>query len=211
MDPATWRTYLVTGAAHSAGRDTPSVVADALAGGIDVIQLRDKRVSARERYQTGCRLREQTERAGVPLVVNDRIDLAQAIDADGVHLGQSDLPLHVARDQLGSSAIIGVSTSTVTEARAAETAGANYLGVGAVFGTTSKDVSDEENGIGTERIEAIADAVDIPVIGIGGIDASNAASVVDAGATGVAVISAITAADDPQAATTELREAVSDG
>lgn len=211
MDPATWRTYLVTGAAHSAGRDTPSVVADALAGGIDVIQLRDKRVSARERYQTGCRLREQTERAGVPLVVNDRIDLAQAIDADGVHLGQSDLPLHVARDQLGSSAIIGVSASTVTEARAAETAGANYLGVGAVFGTTSKDVSDEENGIGTERIEAIADAVDIPVIGIGGIDASNAASVVDAGATGVAVISAITAADDPQAATTELREAVSDG
>ena len=211
MDPATWRTYLVTGAAHSAGRDTPSVVADALAGGIDVVQLRDKGVSARERYQTGCRLREQTERAGVPLVVNDRIDLAQAIDADGVHLGQSDLPLHVARDQLGSSAIIGVSASTVTEARAAETAGANYLGVGAVFGTTSKDVSDEENGIGTERIEAIADAVDIPVIGIGGIDASNAASVVDAGATGVAVISAITAADDPQAATTELREAVSDG
>ncbi len=211
MDPATWRTYLVTGAAHSAGRDTPSVVADALAGGIDVVQLRDKGVSARERYQTGCRLREQTEKAGVPLVVNDRIDLAQAIDADGVHLGQSDLPLHVARDQLGSSAIIGVSASTVTEARAAETAGANYLGVGAVFGTTSKDVSDDENGIGTERIEAIADAVDIPVIGIGGIDASNAASVVDAGATGVAVISAITAADDPQAATTELREAVSDG
>ncbi len=209
MDPATWRTYLVTGATHSAGRDTPSVVADALAGGIDVVQLRDKGVSARERYQTGCRLREQTEKASVPLVVNDRIDLAQAIDADGVHLGQSDLPLHVARDQLGSSAIIGVSASTVTEARAAETAGANYLGVGAVFGTTSKDVPDDEDRIGTGRIEAVADAVNIPVIGIGGIDASNAASVVDAGATGVAVISAITAADDPRAATTELREVVS--
>ena len=210
MSPATWRTYLVTGAAHSAGRDTPSVVADALEGGIDVVQLRDKGQSARERYQTGRRLREQTNTAGVPLVVNDRIDLARAIEADGVHLGQSDLPVEVAREQLGASAIVGVSASTVAEATAAEAAGADYLGVGAVYGTTSKAVPDEENGIGTERIEAIARAVDIPVIGIGGIDATNAAAVVDAGATGVAVISAITAADDPRAATATLREVVTD-
>ena len=210
MSPATWRTYLVTGAAHSAGRDTPSVVADALEGGIDVVQLRDKGQSARERYQTGRRLREQTNTAGVPLVVNDRIDLARAIEADGVHLGQSDLPVEVAREQLGASAVVGVSASTVAEATAAEAAGADYLGVGAVYGTTSKAVPDEENGIGTERIEAIARAVDIPVIGIGGIDATNAAAVVDAGATGVAVISAITAADDPRAATATLREVVTD-
>ena len=210
MSPATWQTYLVTGAAHSAGRDTPSVVADALEGGIDVVQLRDKGQSARERYQTGRRLREQTNTAGVPLVVNDRIDLARAIEADGVHLGQSDLPVEVAREQLGASAIVGVSASTVAEATAAEAAGADYLGVGAVYGTTSKAVPDEENGIGTERIEAIARAVDIPVIGIGGIDATNAAAVVDAGATGVAVISAITAADDPRAATATLREVVTD-
>ena len=210
MEPTTWRTYLVTGASHSAGRDTPSVVADALEGGIDVVQLRDKGQSARERYRTGLRLRDQTRAAGVPLVVNDRIDLARAIDADGVHLGQSDLPVEVAREQLGASAIVGVSASTVAEATAAEAAGADYLGVGAVYGTTSKAVPDEENGIGTERIEAIARAVDIPVIGIGGIDANNAAAVVDAGATGVAVISAITAADDPRAATGELREVVSD-
>lgn len=210
MSPETWRTYLVTGAAHSAGRDTPSVVADALEGGIDVVQLRDKGQSARERYQTGRRLREQTNTAGVPLVVNDRVDLARAIEADGVHLGQSDLPVEVAREQLGASAIVGVSASTVAEATAAEAAGADYLGVGAVYGTTSKAVPDEENGIGTERIEAIARAVDIPVIGIGGIDATNAAAVVDAGATGVAVISAITAADDPRAATATLREVVTD-
>ncbi|MBP1923059.1 thiamine-phosphate pyrophosphorylase [Halorubrum alkaliphilum] len=210
MDPTTWRTYLVTGAAHSAGRDTPSVVADALDGGIDAVQLRDKEATARQRYHTGQRLRELTEAAGVPLVVNDRIDLARAIDADGVHLGQSDLPAEVARDQLGQSAIVGVSASTVAEATTAEAAGADYLGVGAVFGTTSKDVPDEENGIDTERVKAIADAVDIPVIGIGGIDATNAGSVVEAGATGVAVISAITAADDPQAATAALREVVSD-
>ena len=200
----------MTGAAHSAGRDTPSVVAEALEGGIDVVQLRDKGQSARERYQTGRRLREQTNTAGVPLVVNDRIDLARAIEADGVHLGQSDLPVEVAREQLGASAVVGVSASTVAEATAAEAAGADYLGVGAVYGTTSKAVPDEENGIGTERIEAIARAVDIPVIGIGGIDATNAAAVVDAGATGVAVISAITAADDPRAATATLREVVTD-
>ncbi len=208
MDPTTWQTYLVTGASSSAGRDTPSVVADALDGRIDVVQLRDKEATARERYHTGRRLREQTRAAGVPLVVNDRIDLARAIDADGVHLGQSDLPVEVAREQLGPAAMVGVSASTVAEAKAAEAAGADYLGVGAVYGTTSKDVPDEKNGIGTERIEAVADAVDIPVIGIGGINASNAASVVEAGAAGVAVISAITAADDPQAATTELREVV---
>jgi len=210
MDPTTWRTYLVTGASHSAGRDTPSVVADALDGGVDMVQLRDKEATARERYHTGQRLREQTEAAGVPLVVNDRIDLARAIDADGVHLGQSDLPAEVARDQLGPSTIVGVSASTVDEARAAAAAGADYLGVGAVFGTTSKDVPDGENGIGTDRVKAVADAVDIPVIGIGGIDASNAASVIDAGATGVAVISAITGADDPRAATAALREVVAD-
>ncbi len=210
MSPHEWRTYLVTGATHSAGRSTEQIAEAAIDGGIDVIQLRYNDRSARERYRTGRRLREVTDAADVPLIVNDRIDLAAAIGADGVHLGQSDLPVDVARDQLGSSAIVGVSASTVAEATAAAAAGADYLGVGAVFSTSSKDVPDEENGIGTERIRAVADAVGIPVIGIGGIDASNASRVREAGATGVAVISAITAADDPRAATAALREVVAD-
>ena len=205
-----WQAYLVTAAGRSAGRTTPEVVAAALDGGIDVVQLRDKAATDRERYETGLRLRELTADAGVPLLVNDRIDLAAAVDADGVHLGQSDLPVSVARDRLGEDAVVGVSTSTVDEAREAAAAGADYLGVGAVYATTSKDVPDEENGIGTERVAAIADAVDLPVIGIGGIDAGNAASVVGAGATGTAVLSAITAADDPAAATADLAEAVAD-
>ena len=203
-----WQTYLVTAAGRSAGRTTPEVVAAALEGGIDAVQLRDKGSTDRERYETGLRLRELTEAAGVPLLVNDRIDLAAAVDADGVHLGQSDLPVSVAREQLGESAVVGVSASTVAEARDAEAAGADYLGVGAVYATTSKDVPDEENGIGTDRIAALAGEVDIPVIGIGGIDAGNAAPVVEAGATGVAALSAITAADDPEAATADLAEAV---
>ena len=203
-----WRTYLVTAAGRSAGRTTPEVVAAALEGGIDAVQLRDKGTDARRRYETGLEVRELTEAAGVPLLVNDRIDLAAAVDADGVHLGQSDLPVSVARERLGDSAVVGVSASTVAEARDAEAAGADYLGVGAVYATTSKDVPDEENGIGTDRIAALAGEVDIPVIGIGGIDAGNAAPVVEAGATGVAALSAITAADDPEAATAALAEAV---
>ncbi|MGM0448126.1 MAG: thiamine phosphate synthase [Methanobacteriota archaeon] len=203
-----WRTYLVTAASRSAGRTTPEIVPAALDGGIDVVQLRDKAVSDRERYETGVRLRKLTADAGVPLLVNDRIDLAAAVDADGVHLGQTDLPVAVARERLGEDTIVGVSASTVEQARAAEAAGADYLGVGAVYGTDSKDVSGDRDGIGTERVAAVADAVDLPIIGIGGIDASNAAPVVDAGATGVAVLSAITAAADPKAAAAALREAV---
>lgn len=210
MDTTEWQTYLVTAESRSAGWTTPEVVGAALDGGVDVVQLRDKATSARERYETGLRLRELTADAGVPLLVNDRIDLAAAIDADGVHLGQSDLPVAVAREQLGEDAVVGVSASTLEQARAAEAAGADYLGVGAVYGTDSKDVSGDRDGIGTERIAAVADAVELPVIGIGGIDASNAAPVVEAGATGVAVLSAITAAEDPEAAAAALRETVTE-
>jgi thiamine-phosphate pyrophosphorylase len=210
MNTTEWRTYLVTATSRSGDRTTPEVVAAALEGGIDVVQLRDKAATDRERYETGLRLRELTAEAGVPLLVNDRIDLAAAVDADGVHLGQTDLPVAVARERLGEDAVVGVSASTVEQAEAAEAAGADYLGVGAVYGTDSKDVSGDRDGIGTERIAAVADAVEIPVIGIGGIDAGNAAPVVEAGATTVAVLSAITAAEDPEAATAAIREAVTE-
>jgi thiamine-phosphate pyrophosphorylase len=205
-----WRTYLVTAASRSAGRTTPEVVAAALEGGLDVVQLRDKAATDRERYETGRRLRELTAEAGVPLLVNDRIDLAAAVGADGVHLGQSDLPVAVAREQLGGDALVGVSASTVEQAEAAAAAGADYLGVGAVYGTDSKEVSGDRDGIGVERIAAVADAVEIPVIGIGGIDAGNAAPVVEAGATGVAALSAITSAENPEAAAAALREAATE-
>ncbi|GAB7009249.1 thiamine phosphate synthase [Halorubrum trueperi] len=210
MNPTGWRAYLVTQGSLSAGRDTTSIVEAAIAGGVDAVQLRDKDRSARDRYRLGRRLRDLTAAADVPLIVNDRVDLAAAIDADGVHLGQSDLPVAVARDRLGDGAILGCSTSTVAEAEAARSAGADYLGVGAVYGTDSKDVPDATNGIGTDRVAAIADAVDVPVFGIGGIDATNADAVAAAGATGAAVISAITAAEDPEAATATLREVIED-
>jgi thiamine-phosphate pyrophosphorylase len=204
-------TYLVTQADRSVGRSTLDVVEAAIAGGIDVIQLREKNVTARERYELGRKVRERTTEAGIPLIVNDRVDLALAIDADGVHLGDDDLPLPVVRELLGEEVAIGRSVSTVADAREAEAAGADYLGVGAVFATRSKEVTDDQAEIDVERVNEIAAAVSIPCVAIGGISTANAAEVVAAGADGVAVISAITAAESPEAATRELADAVAAG
>ena len=208
MPPSNWRTYLVTQESLSAGRSTVEIVRDAIAGGIDGVQLREKKTDAAWRYDLGCELRELTAEAGVDLIVNDRVDIAAAIDADGVHVGQSDLPVTVVRELLGPDAIIGCSTSTIEQARQAEADGADYLGVGTIYGTTSKDVATNKDGVGPERVAAITDAVSIPIVGIGGITAENAGPVVEAGAVGVSVISEITQATDPAVATEALREAV---
>ncbi|MEF8782386.1 MAG: thiamine phosphate synthase [Haloarculaceae archaeon] len=201
-------TYLVTQADLSAGRTTPEVVAAAIDGGVDVVQVREKHRSAREQLAVARELRELTREAEVALVVNDRVDVATAAGADGVHLGDDDLPVEAAREQLGPDALIGRSVSTVEAAREAEAAGADYLGVGALFPTGSKDVPDEEGDLGLDVVRAVDDAVEIPFVGIGGITPENAADVVSAGADGVAVISAITATEDPEAATRRLGEAV---
>jgi thiamine-phosphate pyrophosphorylase len=204
-------TYLVTQADLSRGRTTRAVVEAAVAGGIDVVQVREKHRSAREQLAVARELRPLTAEAGVTLIVNDRVDVARAADADGVHLGDDDLPVDVARDQLGAEAVIGRSVSTVDGAREAAAAGADYLGVGAVYHTSSKDVDDEENGIGLDVVRDVDAAVDVPFVGIGGVTPENAADVVAAGADGVAVVSAITDAEDPELATRQLADAVSTG
>ncbi|WP_159902919.1 thiamine phosphate synthase [Salinirussus salinus] len=205
-------TYLVTQASLSEGRSTPEVVAAAIEGGVDVVQVREKDTPARERLAVAREVREQTRAAGVPLIVNDRVDIAVAAEADGVHLGDGDLPVAAAREQLGEDALIGRSVSTPGAAREAERAGADYLGVGAVYATGSKeDIDDEEYEVGLERVREVAEAVDIPFVGIGGVTPENAAEVVAAGADGVAVITAITAAENPVRATRKLGEAVAEG
>ncbi|PSQ44029.1 thiamine phosphate synthase, partial [Halobacteriales archaeon SW_7_68_16] len=161
------------------------------------------------RYHLGRELRALTREAGVAFVVNDRVDLALAVDADGVHLGDDDLPVSAARELLGADATIGRSVSFVDDAREAQRAGADYLGVGAVYSTASKDdIDGDEYEVGPGRVREIVDAVDVPVVGIGGITPENAGPVVEAGADGVAVITAITGADDPKAATRELGDVV---
>lgn len=208
MNQPNYGVYLVTQASLSGGRSTVDVVGAALAGGVDVVQLREKDATARERYDLGLELREMTREAGVPLVVNDRVDLARAVEADGVHLGDEDLPVPVARELLGPDAIVGRSVSSVAAAEAAVEAGADYLGVGAIYATGSKDVAEDDAEIGLDTLRAIADAVDVPVVAIGGVTVENAREVVEAGADGVAVISAITGADDPEAATRALAREV---
>lgn len=204
-------TYLVTQPSDSHERSTVEVVDAAIAGGVDIVQLREKHRSVRDRLAVGEEVRARTVDAGVPLVVNDRIDLARALDADGVHLGDDDLPISVARDQLGPEALVGRSVSTVAGAERAERAGADYLGVGAVYHTTSKETDPEQTAIGLERVSQIAERVSIPIVGIGGITHERAGDVIEAGADGVAVISEITEAADPEAATKRLGCAVADG
>jgi thiamine-phosphate pyrophosphorylase len=178
----------------------------AVEGGATVLQLRDKCGPTRDTVELGREILALTQTAGIPLVVNDRADIALAIDADGVHVGQGDLPARLARTVIGSGRVLGVSAGSIREARQAEADGADYLGVGDVFGTPSK--TDAGLPIGSAALAAIARAVSIPVIAIGGVSLQNAAAAIEAGAAGVAVISAVASAADPAQAAATLLERV---
>lgn len=201
--------YVVTGEKFAGGRTLAAVVRAAIAGGAQAVQLREKEMPLRRLLTEGACLREIARQAGIPFIVDDRVDVALALDADGVHLGQDDMPATVARRLLGPDKIIGVSAHTVAEAKAAQAAGADYLGVGAVYATTSKDDASAPGG--PQMIAAIAAAVDVPCFGIGGISATNAAAVVAAGARGVAVISAVISAPDVTAAARRVCQEIARG
>jgi thiamine-phosphate pyrophosphorylase len=194
------RLYLCTGPAP--GGDLVRAVEEAVAGGVTLVQLREKGRSSRELFTLALKLRELTRKQGVPLIINDRLDIALAAGADGVHLGQSDLPVGEARRIGGEGLVIGASAHNPEEARRAEAEGADYLGAGAVFPTESK--GDITALIGLEGLAAICGAVRIPVVGIGGIGPARLREVKAAGAAGAAVISAILSRPDTRAAAMEL-------
>ena len=198
--------YLVTDRAMAGKRDLREVVSEAIRGGVTAVQLREKALPSDEFEKIAFEIKKVVEPLGVPLIINDNIDVALAVGADGVHVGQDDMPIERARKIVGRGMIIGVSVSTVKEAIAARDGGADYLGVGPIWPTPTK--TDTPEAIGLEGIRAIRAAVDIPLVGIGGIKAKNARSVVDAGCDGIAVVSAIMAAKDPRAAAMELRNAI---
>lgn len=183
-------------------RDPVESVRLVLEGGARLVQLRAKHATARELAQMGQAIRALTRRYGALFIVNDRLDIALAVEADGVHLGQDDLPVPLARKLAGDAFIIGVSAETLEEAQRAEAEGADYLGVGPMFATTTKP--DAGVPVGPERLRAIKQVVSIPVYGIGGITSQNAPLVMQAGADGVCVISAIIGAPDPTEATRQL-------
>lgn len=199
------RVYLVLDPALTSGRSPLEIAEAALSGGITALQLRWKSGPLREMLQLGEALRALCRRYGVPFLINDRVDVAMAIHADGVHLGQEDFPPEVARRLLGPQALIGVSARTPAQAQAAETAGASYLGSGSIFPTASKA---NPVLIGLEGLAAVVRSTRLPVVAIGGVTPENAAACIRMGAAGVAVISAITQAPDPQAAARALRQAV---
>lgn len=196
--------YVITDSRLSLGRSTTEVVRRAIAGGARLIQLREKGGTDRQLVAIGQALREITSEAGAFLLVNDRVDIAQAIGADGVHLGQDDLPVALARKILGPGKIIGVSVETGAEARAAEEAGADYVATGPIFATTTKP--DAGAPYGTGLIGRIKAATSLPVVAIGGINAGNLADVVRAGADGAAMIGAIVGQTDIAGAVRELRQ-----
>ena len=195
--------YVVTDERVSRGRPTVEVVAAAIRGGADAIQLRSKELTAREQLALGRELRTLTRDAGVLFIVNDRADLAVALDADGVHVGQDDLPPEVARAIAGPGRIVGVSASSLDEARAGRDGGADYLGVGAIYGSTTK--LDAGEAVGPALIAAIKAEIDLPVVGIGGITGDNLGQVIAAGADGVAIVGAVVGADDIEAAARDLK------
>jgi len=176
----------------------------ALEGGARVIQWRDKRRDKGEQLGDARAIVALCHAHGAAFIENDHADFAVAAGADGVHLGQKDLPIALVRPITGAAMIVGVSTNNATEARAAEAAGADYVAVGALFATASKDVTRPAS---IERLREVKAAVRVPVVAIGGIDADNISSVVAAGADAAAVISAVCGADDPRAAAARLAAA----
>ncbi|MBI3942178.1 MAG: thiamine phosphate synthase [Chloroflexi bacterium] len=201
-----WSVYVITDAALSRGRSHLEVIEAAIRGGATVVQYREKSVSTRQMIKEGEALQELCRAHGIPLFINDRVDIALAMKADGVHVGQEDMPAAIVRWLVGPEVLIGVSAETVELARQAVAEGADYLGVGSVFATSTK--ADAGVPIGLDRLAAIVKAVPLPVVAIGGINAGNAAEVIRAGAAGAAVVSAVVAAEDVEAATRALRRIV---
>ncbi|MGG0938291.1 thiamine phosphate synthase [Brevibacillus centrosporus] len=186
---------------------TVAIVADALQGGVGTLQLRDKgsKLTADERDELGRQLQLLCRESGALFFVNDDVDLAIRLQADGVHVGQDDMQLAEVREAVGPNMYIGVSAATIEEALAAQAGGVDCIGVGAMYATSSK--ADAGEPIGPEGLRVIREAVgrELPIVGIGGITLQNAAEVIRAGADGVAVISAITRADSPSDAARALQ------
>ncbi|MDD8015692.1 MAG: thiamine phosphate synthase [Acidobacteriota bacterium] len=207
MRPAPdWRLYLVTDRKLLRGRPLEIVVESAVRGGVTAVQIREKDCPAREYIELARKLRGLLSGPGVPLLVNDRVDIALAAGADGVHLGQSDMPVREARRLMGPDALIGVSVENLEQAQEAEKEDVDYLGVSAIFATpTKKDTAAEWGLGGLERLRPLSRRT---LVASGGLNDENAAAVIRAGADGIAVVSAVCAAGDPEKAARRLREII---
>ena len=180
--------YLVTDRDVLVDLDIFAAVEEAIKGGVTLVQLREKDLSTLEFYNIAVKMKIITDKYKIPLIINDRIDIAQSIDAAGVHIGQSDMPAGVARSIIGDNKILGVSTSTLKEAQRAERQGADYVGVGAMFPTTTKD---DASAVSVHCLKEIKENISIPVVAIGGITEKNVDLLRIANIDGIAVVSDI--------------------
>jgi len=202
-DDIDYSVYLVTDRRKKTDEEFLNIIEEAIKGGTTVVQLREKTASTKEFYELALKVKEITSRYGVPLLINDRIDIALAVDSEGVHIGQDDMPADIAREIIGDDKILGVSASTVEEAKKAEIDSADYIGSGAVFPTATKDDADS---VSKEELKEIVDSIDIPVVAIGGITVENAHTLKGSGIAGFSVVSAIMSAEDPKEASEKLKE-----
>lgn len=195
--------YLVSDRSWLKDRSLSQNIEEALKGGVSFVQLREKELAQAAFIKEAKDIKALCAQYRVPFVINDDLDVALAVDADGIHVGQQDLAAKLVRERLGEEKILGVSVQTVAEALQAQRDGADYLGVGAVFSTRTKKDAD---AVSLQTLKAICDAVSIPVIAIGGIDKTNVLKLQDSGIQGVAVVSAIMASDDIYEASQELND-----
>lgn len=203
MVSADYSLYLVTDRDFLKGRDLLTEVRKAVKGGVSIVQLREKTASSRDFYNLAVAMKEEIKPYKVPLIINDRLDIALAVDADGLHIGQDDLPLAIARSFLAQDKILGLSVLNPEQAKEGEKLGATYLGAGPVFSTLTK--TDAAAPVGCEMLRVIRENVDIPVVGIGGINMDNIDQVKKSGADGAAVVSALMGEDDIESAVRRMR------
>ena len=178
-----------------------NTIEKSLKGGVKVVQIREKTADTLDFYNLALKVKEITEKYDVPLIINDRVDVALAIDADGVHVGQTDMPCDITRKLVGNDKIVGVSAATIDEAKKAEKDGADYIGTGAVFPTATKDDAPK---ITKNDLKEIAESINIPVVAIGGITLDNAHELKDTGIKGLSVVSAIMSSDNPKESSEKL-------
>lgn len=192
--------YLVTDKSDDTEKFLKTIE-EGIKGGVSVVQIREKTADTLDFYNLALKVKKITEKYNVPLIINDRVDVALAINADGVHVGQSDMPCDITRKLIGPDKILGVSAHNIEEAKKAQKDGADYLGSGAVFPTSTKD---NANRITKEDLKEIVKSVDIPVVAIGGINLDNAHELTDTGIAGFSVVSAIMSSDNPEKSSKEL-------
>lgn len=194
--------YLITDKHALRGKHLLRSIEDSIKGGVTIVQLREKSMSSKDYINLAQQVKKITDRYHIPLIINDRVDIALAVDASGVHLGFDDMPINIARKLMGPDKIIGASACTLEEAIIFQKLGANYLGVGAVFATTTKKDADK---VSITQLKEICETISIPIIAIGGINKENASSLQNTGITGIAVSSGILGKEDILEASQHLR------